>query len=695
MLLNQFREREFSPLKAFVSFKRLVIKRALSWLMASLGLVAGFLALALAGERWIPDPNTDPHWHKAGIQTAGGCLLGLTFIAGSLIAIRNRRRGGLIFLVCTPLVAFCIGYPDAGYLAWDNYGNGIFYSPFLRTALGLALLFFAPFVVPLFAIRNRKRVIYLFLLSVIVVSPVFVRSRWTSSLVPRLAGWSAPTFVLALFWVGTFRWEPLIAWRSTSLGRRVTSVVVTCLVVAALDIGTTLALTAWESSVNGPDCAGRQLFMQPVFPRHAVFTAHLVRVGHAAHATGNKKKWAGDWAIGVVEERFWGLPSVWPRFVLLTNSIFWEDERYFVDGSRPGGFLTRVLPIVQAGPCSRTRPLVDATVDLRILREKHKSTRPRIVGFVRRPETSRPWPSAPVAHTPFAGARILFAGSSGNVVAIADRDGIYEVEGLQPDNYKATLELPDTLTASEQVGREKTRQEIRKDEFDHQTVIERDFHVVWNGTIEGTVRDTSGHPIHVWVSLLRPDGTDTIAPMMGFQETHTSGTFHLARVPQGDYKLMVNPLGPNKDSPYPPMYYRSAARLPDAQVLKVGEGQHIKDADFVLPILTQKKMEVRVTWPDGRPVDGAWIYVAYEHTRGFDLLNDAAHVAITDHNGEASFSVFGKSRLRIYAEEALSDLKGPPFVSSRYSVPADFQADMVPEKLELGLTGKTLPTRAE
>jgi hypothetical protein len=143
------------------------------------------------------------------------------------------------------------------------------------------------------------------------------------------------------------------------------------------------------------------------------------------------------------------------------------------------------------------------------------------------------------------------------------------------------------------------------------------------------------------------------------------------------------------------MYYRLAARLPDAQVVKVGEDQHIKDADFVLPTLAQKKMGVRVTWPDGHPVDGGWIYVAYEHTTGFDLLNDAAHVAIPDHNGETSFSVFGKSRLRIYAEEAVNDLKGPPFVSSRYNVPAEFQADMVPEKLALVLTGKTLPTRAE
>src|SRR5205085_9724603 len=107
------------------------------------------------------------------------------------LAVRNRRRGGLVFLICAPVVAFCVGYPDAGYLAWDKQGNGIFYSPFLRIALGLTLLFFAPFTVPLLAIRNKKRAIYLFLISVALVSPVFVSSQWSASLLPRLAGWSA------------------------------------------------------------------------------------------------------------------------------------------------------------------------------------------------------------------------------------------------------------------------------------------------------------------------------------------------------------------------------------------------------------------------------------------------------------------------------------------------------------------------
>ena len=103
-------------------------------------------------------------------------------------------------------------------------------------------------------------------------------------------------------------------------------------------------------------------------------------------------------------------------------------------------------------------------------------------------------------------------------------------------------------------------------------------------------------------------------------------------------------------------------------------------------------MKVHVTWPDRRDaIDGAWIYVAYENTKGFESLINAAQVAITDKNGSASFSVFGKSRIRVYAGKAVNDLKKAPFISSWYSVPADFEADDVPDKLELVVTTKHLP----
>jgi len=304
--------------------------------------------------------------------------MGLTLVIASLAATRDRRRAGLILLIGTPTIAFCLSYPNAGFLAWEKRG-GIFYSPFLWIAFGLSLLFFAPFVVSLRALPNKKRAMYLFLITAAIVTPVFVRSQWSASLLPRLTGWSAPTAVLGLFWLGTgaLGWEPLVEPRKRSPIKRVLAIVAVCLMIASLDVVITLAFTAWASSNNGPDCGGRRLFTHPVFPGHAVFTARLVHTGHGIHAIGDSTRWAGTWALGIVQEKFWGLPSAWPRFVLLTNSIFWEGDTYLVDGQRAHGFLTGFLPVIEAGPCSRTRSVVDGTVDLRMLREKSIPRRTR------------------------------------------------------------------------------------------------------------------------------------------------------------------------------------------------------------------------------------------------------------------------------------------------------------------------------
>jgi hypothetical protein len=39
-------------------------------------------------------------------------LLGPVFLAGSIVALRNRKRAGIIFLICMPVAVLCLGYPS-------------------------------------------------------------------------------------------------------------------------------------------------------------------------------------------------------------------------------------------------------------------------------------------------------------------------------------------------------------------------------------------------------------------------------------------------------------------------------------------------------------------------------------------------------------------------------------------------------
>jgi hypothetical protein len=86
----------------------------------------------------------------------------------------------------------------------------------------------------------------------------------------------------------------------------------------------------------------------PFRPEHVVVKARLIWAGHTVKVAG---KWAGDWAIGVVEEHFWGLPSWKPRLVLLINHPFHDGDTVLVSGEREQGILTRHLTIVSIMAC--------------------------------------------------------------------------------------------------------------------------------------------------------------------------------------------------------------------------------------------------------------------------------------------------------------------------------------------------------
>lgn len=659
--------------------KRLFAKKAASWLVAALGIIVGFSGLTISGLRWIPDPKTDAYWLRPWIQTAGIGLLGLMFLTASIFALRRRRRAGLVFLVFGPIVAFCFAFERVGFYKPDAQGNDLFYTPFLSTALSMSLVFFVPFVIPLFVIRNRRRALYLFLILATAVSLMFAFSPWTASLLPRLAGLSALFVLFGLFWLGTDKlgWPSLIATRPRSLQRRIANALALCAVVAIVDIAATFALSAWSSSTWLPDCGGGGLFAQPKYPDHAVFTARLILVGRTSE-TIFPAGMVGDWDVGVVQDRFWGVHS-WLHLVLLTNHIFWKHQTYFIDGRRADGALTRFLPIVRAGRCgARSRPLIDAALELRVLHEKLPVGGARIIGYVRKPEPFTQGLTPPVPHRPFAGAKITVTGPSGKTVAVADRDGIYEIDGLAPDDYTLALELPDTQIVPER--------KLTKEELIRNKLVEAGFQVDWNGTIDGVVKDATGRPAPVWLQLQNADGTSVGPGIQGLGHSSNDGSFGFGELTAGRYVLMVNPDGPSKEWPYGPLYYPSAVRAADAHIFEIAEGQHVRNVVFTIgPPLPRRTVHVRVTWPNKQAVKGASIHVDYEHTRDYDDARGIMEAETTDKNGEADVSVFGNSRVRIYASQAVDIVVTRPWFSPAYSQPVEFQADKTPERLNFVL----------
>jgi len=651
--------------------KRLLAKRAISWLALALGAGLGFFALFMSGQAWIPDDRTSPRYLTVWLLVVDLGLYALVFFIGSSIALRDRRRAGLLFLVSTPVVAFCLTFPAAVFrLAPPEPDTDLLSFAVLILEILLFISLFAPLVV----IRKRRHAVYLFLISASDVGLVFGNSRWSGQLLPWLGAWSALFLVFGLFWWGTDKlgWPALVAPQPRSLRRRLAAIFVGCLLVATLDLTATLGLVLLQSSLDLPSCGGASpLFVQPQSPGQAVFTARLIRVGHTTRVSG---QWAGYWAIGLVQERFWGWPGWAPPFVLITHSFFWEGETYFIDAGRVNRLLPRLLPILEFRSCGRTSPLVDAEIEMRVLREGPPASGARIIGFVRKPEPFTGMFAPPKAHTPFAGAKISLRGSSGTTIVTTDQEGIYEVDGLAPDDYTLKLALPDTQFAHEH--------EVKKGALVRNSLSEQDFYVVWNGIVEGTVRDITGGPARAWVELQNPDGTGTALSINSLRRNDKSGSYRIDKIPPGRYILAVNPYGPSEDSPYTRLYYPSATRAQDARLLDIAPGHHVKNLDFIVSPLPERKLQVRVTWPDGRPVARAWVYIVYEHTNAYVFLNETGDFRVTDHDGLASVPVFGGSRIRVSAEKSIDNEKTGA-ISSRYSPPVQLEADKLPSNVDL------------
>jgi hypothetical protein len=668
-------------------------KTVLSWLVAALGCFVGLFALARFGARWLPLGDRDSGWFLPWVTFAGVGLFGAGFLVGSITAPRHPRRAGMIFLAFLPITAFCLAYPESGFLVWHEDGGGWFETPLPLTAIGLTAVFFLPFVAPLFTLRDKKRAAIVFAITASAAVPVFIHSRWTSVLIPHLLAYSLPFPLFGLFWLGTHRlgWAVLLQPRPRSVAGRTAGIAVTFLVVLCLDIAMTLGLAALGSSLFSGDCSGKPPITHPESPRHAVFTARVIFVGRSIEALtraaglrslGAYDRRVGDWAIGVVQERFWGAPSHWPHLVLMTNFIYWKGETYFIDGSRENGLITRILPIVEARiSCSRSRPAQDAIVDLRVLRQAPPAGGARLIGYVREPKVFTGVFGPPSVPNFAADAKIDVTGPAGTKTITTDPAGIYQVDGLPPGDYTLLLAAPDKQVA----GVWDHEGSPAKVHLDSNRSVEYNFDLFWNGRIEGHVKDDSGKPARIWVMLLSGDGRNLPGNVRFFLKTDPDGSYQINKIPPGRYIVMVNPDGPYDEGPYNVQYYRSALHAEEAQRLELSAGQQIRGIDFTVPHLAERMVQVRVTWPNGSGTAGASICVAYEHTKNFGSLSTASRIKDADQNGLGVIHVYGNSRVRLFAAQ-LVDNEKEKRTDTYYSRPVEAEASKVPEKLDLVLT---------
>jgi hypothetical protein len=646
-----------------------VARRVISWIAAASAAFAGLYSLVLFGQIWPPDS-----------RLPGFFIIGSVAIAATFLALRSRRRAAIVLLAFAPIAAFCGARAQS--TIWTND----------VVDAGLTCLFFLPIFLPLRVLRSRRWALSLFLLSASLAALVYRVLDEAGAVFPLFAGWSAALLLLGAFWFATDRlgWPPLIAPRPPSLVRRMASVFAAFILVAALDVVATFALVAWYSGVFSiGDGSGPRLFVQPWGSKHAAFTARLIR---SAHTARTPKQWIGEWAIGIVEEPFWGIaPFLHP--VLLTGAYFFEGDTYLIDGAREEGLLTQFLPIVRASLRSRTAPVAGENalqfgatglLELRLLRHRPPHTGVHLLGILWRPAfketnhvSTQPLSShrvieLPPPRQPFAGARIAVNGPAGTVIVTADREGVFEVAGLPADNYTVqVIDLPDTQYSVEV--------KLEKKWLEPSKPFEVHLRVNWNGVVEGTLTQVGGGPARSRPVLLEAhDPAPYFHPM---QYDDRTGTFRISELEPGRYVLGTNIEGPTDDSPYAPQFYRLGSQRSDAVAFDLAEGQHVKGINMALTPLARRNLHVRVTQPNGEPLAGAHIQIAYEHTSSFESLSYASSPWVTDPGGDAYVHVFGDSRIGVRAESSQPSLD--LLNRSVYSPAVEIEGSKLPIRLDL------------
>jgi len=273
-----------------------LLKEGISWAFFIFWIVLGAFATAIFAGSYMTW-SSDVDWSRV---IAFG-LLGLVSLLASILALRNRRQAGRLFLLVAPLAAGCfVLWQRSGY-----YPGTYSLQDFILTFVGAAALFVAP----------------------------------------------------GLFWLitGRFGWRPLIG-RPATVGAPRQPFILNLSIFLLLILA--CAFGSLYFPISELDCNGHPPVSVQTSPEQAVFTGKILLVGRP-------RLWESrsfPWALLHAEHIYWGLPR-WMGGLVFVRGNFKDEDRgqeYFVDAYRSEGVLTRFLPIVEHYPCCHTTRLSNA-----------------------------------------------------------------------------------------------------------------------------------------------------------------------------------------------------------------------------------------------------------------------------------------------------------------------------------------------
>ena len=278
------------------------------------------------------------------------------------------------------------------------------------------------------------------------------------------------------------------------------------------------------------------------------------------------------------------------------------------------------------GICTRTRALGDANEDLAYGRglRSAPSAGGVIAGTVRHRDRRAETKGRAGDFAPVPGVDVAFECGGLTYRATTNESGRFEIAGLSTGTCTPRLKR----VAGHYWLPHQAEVRVR----DLRGCASVDFTLAYDGHVRGRIVDHHRDPLQgLTVDLIKAEESRTSYPGQGFEAiTEVDGVYEIVKVPPGEYVVGVNVRTDFKGGPYgQPVFFPGLTSRTGASTVHLEPSQLVELGELMLPTEV-RFVQIRgsVVTPDGRPVEGARVYVfgASTQTRIFSapLLTDAA-----------------------------------------------------------------------
>jgi hypothetical protein len=238
------------------------------------------------------------------------------------------------------------------------------------------------------------------------------------------------------------------------------------------------------------------------------------------------------------------------------------------------------------------------------------------------------WSKEPGGNPPLPAAVVRLEGPQWTFTAVADHNGVYAFEGLQPGKYTVRVDQPGFMMPSGEHGEFSADVTARGCAAIDVTVGRE-----WPGKIAGRLIRPDGAPAQAGIDLALIRLDDGGSMLSGETHTNDRGEYSLRSIPPDRYKLVVHwCCFPTAEAPYPEIYWPDAATEEDAAEIAIGETAVDRQYDFHLPSeLKTTTVSGIVIFPGGKPATGVQVFVLHLPENGLVEVIDAESGSFSFH----------------------------------------------------------------